>query len=94
MSEQYARIKKEVDDDDNVGRENERALLAKDWHPPQLKGTCHKRGRYSHKGAVYHDDGQSRFPKMAPVDFVRRKDIGYLIIRSSKRQELSLIKLI
>ena len=40
LSEQYTRIKKEVDDDDNTGCEHERALFAEDWHPPQFKGKC------------------------------------------------------
>ena len=63
LSERYARIKKEVDNDDNDGREHERALSAKDWHPPQFKGTCHKCGKYGHKGSDFRDCGKSKFPK-------------------------------
>ena len=55
LSERYARIKKEVVDDDNDGLEHERALFAKDWHPPQFKGTCHKCGKYGHKGVHCRD---------------------------------------
>ena len=63
LSGQYARIKMEVVDDDNDGREHEKALVAKDWHPPQFKGSCHKCGKYGHKDVHYHDDGKSKFPK-------------------------------
>jgi hypothetical protein len=63
LSERYARIKMEVVDDDNDGREHEKALFAKDWHPPQFKGSCHKCGKYGHKGVHCRDDGKSKFPK-------------------------------
>ena len=39
LSEQYARIKKEVDNEDNTGHGHERTLSAKDWHPPRFKWT-------------------------------------------------------
>ena len=38
--------------------------------------------------------GRVSFSKMAPVGFVLRKDIGCLIVRSLKRQELNLTELI
>ena len=94
LSEQYARIKMEVVDDDNDGHEHEKALFVKDWRPPQFKGSCHKCGKYGYKGVHCRDDGKSKFPKMAPVGSVLKKDINCMLVRSSKWNELSLTKLI
>ena len=95
LSQRYVRIKKEVVDDDNDGREHERALFAKDWHPPQFKGTCHKCGKYGHKGSDCRDCAKNpSFQKMVDVGSVLRKDINCMLVRSSKQKELSLTKLI
>ena len=48
-------IKKEADDDENDGCDHERALFAKDSHPPQFKGTCYKCGKYDHRGIFCPD---------------------------------------
>ena len=85
LSERYARIKKKVDYDDNAGREHKRALFAKDWHPPQFKGTCHKCGKYGHKGADCRDDGKSKFPKDGTCWFCAEK--GHRLFDCKKFEE-------
>ena len=83
------RIKKEVDDDGIVGREqHEQALFAKDSHPHQFKGTCYKYGKYGHTSIFcpYRaDDANRQYLKGGSCLFCAGK--GHQLFACEKFQE-------